>query len=116
MGLVTPHVIGHHVASIANIAEIVLGDIIWQLRLVEENLTALSAPLCHVAECVLDKKAIHCHIIANYLQACLARVLTIHYEVVLGFLGVVDRLRGLVRVKQCVVGAPEPEIVTHDMA
>merc|ERR1719198_1031822 len=108
--------IGHHVASMAAGAETFLRDIIWQLRLVEKDPATLSTPLGHVAEGVLNEEAIHCHIIADYLQTCLAEVLVLHSEVVLKSLVVIDWLRWLIRVKQSVVCSPEPEVVTHNIA
>merc|ERR1719223_2564486 len=87
----TFHIVSDHVARKAGLTEILLGDIIRKLRLVEPNSTTFSTPLSHVTKCVLHKETIHCHIIANDLQTW------------------------LIWVKQSMVRAPEPKVVTNNV-
>jgi len=88
----------HPVADVALVA-ICLCHVIWEFGLVEEGLTILARPLHQIFQCVFHCKAIHCHVVASDNKAGIARILFMPH-----------------RASNVMVGAPEPDVVTNNMA
>mmetsp|Transcript_41589 Transcript_41589/g.125943 ORF Transcript_41589/g.125943 Transcript_41589/m.125943 type:complete len:602 (+) Transcript_41589:350-2155(+) len=98
VALVRLHSVQHAVADVA-VVPVGLRHIVRELGLVEVGLAVVASPRHQVLEGVLYSEAVHRHVTALDKKACLT-----------GVLAVVDFPR------DAVVGTPEPEVVTDNVA
>eukprot|EP00404_Azadinium_spinosum_P050380 CAMPEP_0180755474 /NCGR_PEP_ID=MMETSP1038_2-20121128/33724_1 /TAXON_ID=632150 /ORGANISM="Azadinium spinosum, Strain 3D9" /LENGTH=111 /DNA_ID=CAMNT_0022789407 /DNA_START=87 /DNA_END=422 /DNA_ORIENTATION=- len=95
--MVLHHIVLHAVAHIARIAK-VLGHVIWEFRLEEVGLSALTGPLHKIMQCVLHSEPIHRHIVPRDYEARLAGVRTTFHQ-----------------ARHVVICTPQPQVVSDDM-
>ena len=76
--LVVLDIVSNLVGSISLVALVLLGDIVWILRLEEVGFTVLTIPLKHVTEGVFNSKTIASDVVTIDLETGIAWVLRVH--------------------------------------